>query len=521
MKVNIKHRIRTLSILLLSCSFILLTSCSTLKDWIGYNTSTSQVSDNVFSNSHLDDFLSSVRPVKGSAESDYRLARYFQKRGKHKFAVDELLKAISKDPSYVKAYNALGVSYDHLGKFDLAAKSYKFALKLNPDLDYVYNNLGYSYLLRGNFDTAIDTFQKAIALNNTHKIYHNNLGLAYARKGQTRMAVDEFSLAQNKSGTQTKTVQRFKDQIPASAPKATAVETLPEGITPYDDIPKNKITSLQLSEKKQPISAGYAELKLIPDDFTGIDIPKKSVGNHVKSSNLPQKNETEAKNPITYTVQVSASYNFGDAIRLMEMLEKKGYPCPYLNKVGNERIFYRVRLGSFIDENKADQCLSDLTHMLGYKPFIAFEDEHAKKIITLSKKECFNAKDVSIPVIRLLDIEIINGNGVRHMARDVGIYLNAKGFIATRLKNADNFNYPETKIYYRKGYRQDALRLAEDIPGRQKAANIVEMNKIKKRVIKVLIGKDLIPFHAEIKGKFKSRVANGKNIVKAKQRKVS
>jgi len=522
MKVNIKNRIRTLLVLMISCSFIFVIGCSTLRDWLGYNVPASQTNDDVFSNGHLDSFRSSVRPVNGNAESDYRLARYFQKRGKHKFAVDELLKAISKDPSYVKAYNALGVSYDHLGKFDLAAKSYKFALKLNPKLDYAYNNLGYSYLLRGNFDAAIDAFQKAIALNDTHKRYHNNLGLAYARKGQTHMAVDEFNLAKNDSDDQTKTEQRFKDQIPSPIPKAVAVETLPEAITPYDDIPKDKIISLPIADKEQPISAGYTELKLIPDDLTEIDISENSVKNEVKQSNLPQKFVAETKDPINYTVQVSASENLMDATRLMEMLTKKGYPCPYLNKVGNENTFYRVRLGSFIDKEAADRWLSDLmTHKLGNKPFIAFEDEHAKKIILSNKQECFNSKVNSPLVIHLVDIEISNGNGVRHMARNVGIYLIPEGFRATRLTNADHFNYPETKIYYRKGFRQDALRLAEDMPGGQKAANIVEMDQIKKRAIRVVIGKDLIPFHAEIMANLKSHVAKSESAVSVKQMKAS
>jgi len=499
---------KSLSILLLSGSFLFVTGCSTLGNWLGFDAPASQVSDDVFSNSHLENFLSSVRPVNGSAESDYHLARYFQKRGKHKFAVDELLKAISKDPSYAKAYNALGVSYDHLGKFDLAAKSYKFALKLNPKLDYVYNNLGYSYLLRGNFDAAIDAFQKAIALNDTHKRYHNNLGLVYARKGQTRLATVEFNLAKNNFGNQTTPERQFKDQIPSLDPKATAVETLPEGITPYDGLPKDNEGPLMLAGTAGLVSEGHPEFRLIPDDFTDIDSQADISKNEVKQSDLTQKTVAEAENTAYYTVQVSASDNLKRATRLMEILAKEGYPCPYLNEVGNETPFYRVRLGRFIDKEAADRWLSVLmTHRLGNKPFIDFEDEHEKKIILSSSRGCFDAKDVTSPAIRLINIEISNGNGVRHMARNVGFYLNAKDFIATRLINADHFDYPETKIYYRKGYRQDALRLAEDIPGQQKEANIIEMNRTKKSAIKVLIGKDLIPFYAEIKGNLKSHVA--------------
>ena len=90
------------------------------------------------------------------------------------------------------------------------------------------------------------------------------------------------------------------------------------------------------------------------------------------------------------------------------------------------------------------------------------------------------------------------------MAKNVGIYLNPKGFIVTRLTNADHFNYTETKIYYRKGYRQDALRLSQAIPGRQKDVNIIENNHFMDKAIKVLIGKDMVPFRDLILGNLKS-----------------
>ena len=220
---------------------------------------------------------------------------------------------------------------------------------------------------------------------------------------------------------------------------------------------------------------------------------------------MPQENTGKTEEgPVNYTVQVSASSNLRDANLLMETLTKKGYPCPYLNKVGDENTFYRVRLGSFIDKEAADQWLSDLTHTLGYKPFIALEDEHAKKMMLSDKQDCFNDKVDAPSVTQPLNIEISNGNGVRHMARNVGAYLNPKGFNANRLTNADHFNYPKTKIYYQKGYEQDALRLAKEIPGRQEIPNIIEKNQMMRQAIKVLIGKDLVPFHAEIKGDLKS-----------------
>jgi len=508
MKANVKQQIRILLILLLGCGFLFSTGCSGLRDWWGYDAPRSQMrgDNSLFASGDLNQFYSSVRPVSGNVESDYRLARYFQKRGKHKFAVDELLKAISKDPSFTKAYNALGVSYDHLGQFDLAVKSYKFALQLNPDLDYAYNNLGYSYLLKGDLDAAIDAFQKAIALANTNKKYHNNLGLAFARKGQTDMAFEEFKLAGNKSSTQFKMAKISNDPNLPPAPKETAIETSPEGITPYDNIPKNIETSPFLAVNDRGLSEGNLGYALIPNNIDEMELLEKSVQSDVTSSNLnlPQKNTTKTeKGPVNYTVQVSASSNLRAANLLMEMLTEKGYTCLYLDKVGDVRPYYRVRLGSFNDKKEPNQWIPDLIHTLGYKPFIAIEDEQAKKIL-YGKTDCFNTKVNETAVIQPIYIEISNGNGVRHMARNMGIYLNPKGFNTNRLTNADHFNYSKTKIYYQKGYEQDALRLAKEIPGRQNIPGIIEQNQMITRAIKVLIGKDLVPLHAHILSHLKS-----------------
>ena len=140
-------------------------------------------------------FVSSIRKIDGNKEADYQLALYLQRRNRHKNSIEVLKKVIQADPAYVKAYNAMGVSFDYLGDYKRAIHFYKLALTLNSNLDYVYNNLGYSYLLYGKYDLAIDAFNKAISLNNHNKRYHNNLGLAYTEKEQFDLAFEQFKQA--------------------------------------------------------------------------------------------------------------------------------------------------------------------------------------------------------------------------------------------------------------------------------------------------------------------------------------
>jgi Tfp pilus assembly protein PilF len=155
----------------------------------------------------LNKFGSSMKIIDGEAESRYKMALYFQRRKKHKFAIDELKKAVQLNPLFTKAYNAMGVSYDNLGHYKQAISCYRSALKLDPKLDYVYNNLGYSYLLKKELDAAIAAFQKAIELNGSNKRYRSNLGLAYVMKDQYDKAYDQFRIVEGDTGAKEKLVK--------------------------------------------------------------------------------------------------------------------------------------------------------------------------------------------------------------------------------------------------------------------------------------------------------------------------
>jgi hypothetical protein len=93
------------------------------------------------------------------------------------------------------------------------------------------------------------------------------------------------------------------------------------------------------------------------------------------------------------------------------------------------------------------------------------------------------------------EIEVANGNGVTHMAKRVGNYFNTKGLKVSKITNAEHFNFRKTKIYYLKPYLHDAYVVAQQIPGWQNMKEVDAFNceNIK---IRVLIGKDMIPYHS-------------------------
>ncbi len=151
---------------------VFLLSCSTVKDDSRYIRTPGPA--------ELSKFTSQIRPVKGNPESHYTLARYYQDRGMHKKAIEQLEKSIEIDPTYWRAYNAMGVSYDRLTNYSRAIESYEKALKLNPESYAVLNNMGYSYMMQGNAVLATTLLKKASDMKPDNIRIKNNLGLAYA-----------------------------------------------------------------------------------------------------------------------------------------------------------------------------------------------------------------------------------------------------------------------------------------------------------------------------------------------------
>lgn len=108
-------------------------------------------------------------------------------------------------------------------------------------------------------------------------------------------------------------------------------------------------------------------------------------------------------------------------------------------------------------------------------------------------------------------IEVSNGNGVRRMARSVGDFLKRNGMRVTRLTNADHFGHARTVIYYRKGYYDEAWRIQRLLPGLTQQGHLVAA-RLGCEPIRVLIGQDLVTFHASMARDVDVEITNGNGI---------
>jgi Tfp pilus assembly protein PilF len=467
--------------------------CSKIRNFTATDSSVqNQHTDETGQQKAYHEFSSKIRAHQESPESIYRRACYFQERKKHRLALLEFKRIIEIDPSYVMAYNGMGISYDSLGEFSVAADSYKSALELNPKLDYVYNNLGYSYLLQNELDSAIKAFKKAIALKENDKKYHNNLGMAYAKKGIYPLAFEEFTLAAGERAARHN-LALFRKENNSHPHIADNLATLESS----GKIGANDSSQMNLDSESDKSMGPKLNEELRTADLQ-TTLKSSTQGNREtfqKSSN--QEHET-------FHIQVATCEFFKSAAEVKDKLAQLGYHGEIDAIRGDNLPLYVVKIGSFNSRTAADISAERIESELGIESLVISkthrETPSEKKLEHTNTRDSHLLSDaaktetpqIQNPLTRV-GIEVSNGNGVNHMARKIAQYLQEKGYVISRVTNATHFSYAKTKIYYCEGYLQEAYRLAKEIPGWNEMEKTEMPEKIPVK-IRVLIGKDLVPF---------------------------
>ena len=83
-------------------------------------------------------------------------------------ALESFKAALSKAPGSVRTLNAIGVTYDKLGRADIAEGYYRRALGIDPESVQTINNLGYSLLLQGRAKEALPFLAQAAKADDNH-----------------------------------------------------------------------------------------------------------------------------------------------------------------------------------------------------------------------------------------------------------------------------------------------------------------------------------------------------------------
>jgi tetratricopeptide (TPR) repeat protein len=428
---------------------------------------------NEINHENVNTFLSSIRKVDGDAEAKYRMARYFQKKNRHKVAIEEFKEVVLMDPFFVKAYNALGVSYDQIGDYKNAIHFYELALKIDPNLDYVHNNLGLAYLHSGRYDSAVASFEKAIALNAQKKRFHNNLGYAYAKKRQYERALMQFRITGDEFSANTKLGQILYregnyEMAFLYTEKAHHAKTSAKIMSAVSNSDKGKGSTRGLQVEEKGGRFGSSDLMpandLVPikrDEITpAAAMPGLSA---IMEENQVDVDDNTAIKPVI--VRKSIKNRAGLAEILDQDGEREGKPD--------------------LSGQKIEAAPTRHADLSKEQPAPTAKNKDLMKVMENEKRQ---KTDTVIEV----EIEVSNGNGVYGMASRLGSYLREKGFKVARTKNAHSFDHETTKIIYYSRHAQDVSRLLQELPGDFDKRNIIELGHSGNHV-KIIIGKDMIP----------------------------
>jgi Tfp pilus assembly protein PilF len=110
-------------------------------------------------------------------------------------AIQSYQKVIELNPTYIEAYNNLGLVYQEIGDLNRAFGAYQKSIEINPQYEKGYNNLGILFYLKGRNEEALESFQKALTINPNNIESHINLGVLYKKQGQMNKAIESYQQA--------------------------------------------------------------------------------------------------------------------------------------------------------------------------------------------------------------------------------------------------------------------------------------------------------------------------------------
>ena len=551
-KIKTLHPAAATLIIFLSL-ILFLPGCGTMMTLFGHQSPQDSFLENMpqLTMKDLDNFKAGLKPINTEIKAKYLLARHFQRLNRHLNAIEELNEVIKMEPYFPEAYNALGVSYDSLGKFAMAEECYHMALRLNPDLAYVVNNLGYSYMMQGKMEAARQYLEMAVAMEETNLKYRNNLALASQGSENTGQETLQESALQSEP-------EQTPEKLVSSEPVATetaGVAEPAETISKDAEVVKNApvqvafvetVPGLNQPQEENVIETSVAEpdqvvsetIESLNTEHSGSPEPLKSDSPletetiliassnlNTESLNTEHSQNTEHSGPIALNPEPLNPEHSGPIALNTEPLNTEplntehsqntehSNPEPLQLAItqkdnpDNGSRFYKFSPPSLI-ENQVETRNSEKEDVVITIAKVSDESVATDASDSISRNQPLNDSPV------VLEIILVNGNGVNGFARKTGNYLKEKGYRIRSLQNADHFNYKETKIYFHKNLKDDARLLSEQLPGDH---SISEANMIHhgETYIRILLGKDMINRAGQ---EYQIEISNGNGINGAAKR---
>lgn len=481
----------------------------------------------------IETFVGGLRLVNGDAESAYRLAVHYQRRGKHAWAIEAFQRALSINPRFAAAYSGLGVSLDHQAQYALAQSAYVQALAIDPNLDYVWNNMGYSAMLQGDPERAAAYYAKAIGLNGDNPRYRNNLQVASRQlkwsDGAGDSAAHIASVLAQAGAANGGPAETAGGREPASGdlnargsrrePAPHAIQRGPDPVAPAKAVAAPMMLSAvgraaavtpNASGDAAAYSAAMETEGNVPDTGgRGVEPAAMTVRNAAVDLVITGAGTASGVQAASGTLAVElARAGQGYTLVLPATTEPQpgaggqcfaARPAPESPAVGGKPTAPLLRDAEFtvvpVFKLRPESLLPlpasppDASLLGSGKPgppgtaMTSLMPIPVRLTTPAALNEKLKAAEQPL-------VEVSNGNGINGMAGCLGQFLARKGIGVGHVTNADHFHHSKTLLYYRRGYLQEAWAVAKLIPGYQEM-QLTASDLRARTKIKVLIGSDI------------------------------
>ena len=122
-------------------------------------------------------------------------AMCFERSGNLKSTLDDLQRAVEKDPQFAQAYANRAEVLSQAGQYDDAVLAMRQAININKQDAEFYHLLGLLHFNHGDYEAAADAHAAAIARNDEHARFYRRRATAYQQLDRQESAIKDLQRA--------------------------------------------------------------------------------------------------------------------------------------------------------------------------------------------------------------------------------------------------------------------------------------------------------------------------------------
>jgi tetratricopeptide (TPR) repeat protein len=447
---------------------------------------------------------------QSSPEAFYRQGRYYHGQARYNLALTAYRQALELQPRHVDALTGMGVVYATLGQYDEALRLFGAAASLDPGSATARNNLGYIHWLRNEHEQALQAYRQALKLDPLNARARDNLRLAMkdAANDPFQAATesqpvapqvaqeDRSTAAQQDAGPQLYELREPAPAVPVTidqrgeSPAQASLSSAPGAVASEQ---AGADSRLSLNE----VAPQVYELRMPVKKTVAVSPPPEQVITTGTAAGV--RPTANAADSTSYLEVMNGNGVTGIARKVSRYLVAQGYPSagarnlPHFNEV-RTRIEYRpghAEQARRLNELLPGQAVLSETAALGGRAKIRLvlgNDIRQLPATWSYDGGSLAAGATDVPsLLNGLQLAVANGNGVKGIARKVADYLSGLGYGSASVYDLRPFNKTVSRIEYRKGYANQAIKLGDQLPGK---VALVEADELQSDV-RLVLGHDI------------------------------